>query len=175
MSWTGAFIHLCHVWGLLGLITAMRYGVTAYNRWEHQGGTFSNAPGDTLRLLYTHFKLVWRDLGSIPRAAIARFTGIDYRWPLDPESQWRYSNEQALLVGIFLGGATRFFTAFYWAGKNTTWITPETVIIPALPLVFAIIADLSHQSTAWPTKLYRIRLAALASILWVLIGAVSYA
>jgi hypothetical protein len=168
-----AFVHLYHVWGVLGLLTALVYSRPTWRRWREAGGTYLNGPVDTVQLIVHHISLLGRDFLNIGKIAIARFSGVDLLWPQDPKSPWRYPSDQSLFVGIMLGGISRFITAFYWAEINTGWMTEETVWVPAVPIIIAVLADLSHHSTAWPLAHYRVRLLALAAVLWILIGGIT--
>lgn len=170
MNGVGAFVHLYHIWGILGLATSLFYGRNICKQWRATGGSFRTAPSEVGGVMWHHIKLSFSDVYRLGRAALYRFTGLDYLFAQSPESPWRYGNDHSLLLGIMLGGIARFATAFYWSEINTGWVTVETVWIPAIPIILAVLADISHQATALDNK-WPIRWASIAAIVWILWGA----
>jgi len=173
MNSVGAFVHLYHVWGVLGLVTAVVYGRNIWAQWRVSGGTAINAPGELARLIWHHARLSVSDIGAIVRGAWCRFTGLDHVWSQDPKSPWTYGTEHSLLLGIMLGGVARFATAFYWAELNTAWVSTEMVWVPSIPILLAVLADLSHHATALKSKM-PLRWAIILSTLWIVYGAFNY-
>lgn len=170
MMAVGGFVHLYHVWGILGLLTAWTYARVAFSLWRARGGEWSAVPGElgigALRQLW----LVARDVALVVRglATGALFSAM----PGDDPKEWRYGREMPLLLGIMAGGVARLVTAFYWSVRNTAWMnhSPE-ILVAGLPVTLAIAADILHQVSAHPRELWRARLLAGSAVSWVAIGA----
>ncbi|MEO1169914.1 MAG: hypothetical protein AAFW97_14510 [Pseudomonadota bacterium] len=169
MSSVSAFVHLYHVWGVFGLITAIIYGRSAYQCWREDGGTFGNAPREIGGAGKHAAVETVRDWGRFVRWFFAGLTGIAYHWP-ETSRKRVYSRDLTLLLGITLGGVSRAFTAAYWAEANTAWMTEATVWVPSIPIIAAIWADSKHQVTAWPDKPWRARLILSVAVVWIIAG-----
>lgn len=185
MTAVGAFVHLYHIWALWGALTAFLYGKAAYKGWRSAGGTWDRAPADIFGSLSSGLKEAALDWGRLFRWAFASFSGLLFRkddngryrlgsyWPKPTETRWPAN--QMLLIGITLGGLARLMTGLYWAELNTLWMNEASVYIPPIPIIIAILADLNHQYTAWPSRPWIPRLLASAAVVWVLLGAFNFA
>lgn len=176
MNAVNAFVHLYHVWGALGAITACLFGREAYRGWREAGGTWASAPGEWFYTLRWVSGETARDIARFASGALRGFLGIPFNWA---ETQWKgriYPRRQVILIGITLGGTSRLLTALYWAERNREWMAhvDGTVIAFASAVILpAVIGDLFHHYTAWPEKRHRARMIMLAGCIWVLIGALT--
>lgn len=180
ITMVAGFVHLYHIWGLYGLLTALFFGRAAHRSWRKAGGAWQTALPDALRTTRETFGPIgsdwvrlfkWFCVGlfsfSLKRGR-AGWPVIDTFWPEPAAKKW--PPDQTLLLGITLGGAARFATAMYWAEKNVGWMTENSVLIPAIPIVWMIIADHNHQLTAFPKRPFIARLLLSAAMLWVALG-----
>lgn len=183
ISMVGGFVHLYHVWAIWGAITAVFFGRAAYRNWVRGGGQWRSAPGmfgeavrDTLQPIAGDWlRLIkWFFAGmlsfSLKRGA-AGWPVIDTYWP-GPKTR-RWPPDHTLLIGITLGGMARFFTAMYWAEKNVAWMTEASVLVPAIPIIWMILADHSHQLTTWPRRPWIARMILSLGILWTVLGLIN--
>jgi hypothetical protein len=176
----GGFVHLYHVWAVWGAITGIIFGRAAFKGWKESGGRIRDIPRDALSWatgnMLEAFKDVWRLLkwfiagliGLAGRKGKRGFEGIDMYFPNAELSKW--PRNQTLLIGISAGGISRFLTAMYWAEKNTAWMSQSTVLIPAIPIMLAILADSNHQLTAWPKRPWIARILLTLGIGWIALG-----
>lgn len=145
------FVHLYHVWGLWGLITAIIYAPAAFREWRVKGGTLTRAPGEYVGIFGWQIKEAVLDLWRLATGIVHGLFGFGHVPP--PEtSPWRYTREHMLMLGIAVGGVSRLLTALYWSEKNRGWMDGDTVWVPAIPVLFAIIADAHHHHAAWGEK-----------------------
>lgn len=173
MSAVEGFVHLYHVWGILGAITAALFGLEAWRGWRVSGGTFRSAPSEWLYALRFSFREALFDCARLALWAGKSATGVPFVWE---NAEWQsrsYPRRQIILIGITLGGLSRMMTALYWSERNRDWMAHVdiSVIFAASIVIFpAIIGDLYHQMTAWPNKHHRARLLGLACFAWVFAG-----
>lgn len=173
MSAVEGFVHLYHVWGMLGALTAVVFGREAWVGWREAGGTFRSAPREWAYALQHVSTEAARDVVRLFKWAGKSALGAPFIWET---AQWRgrtYPRRQTILIGITLGGLSRMMTAMYWAERNRDWMehTDMGVIVAASVVILpAVIGDLHHHMTAWPDKQHRVRLTALGSAAWVLYG-----
>ena len=166
-----SFIHLYHVWGMFGLMTAFLYGRLAYRSGREAGGTWRRAPGEWLYAAKWNTHELLRDTLYMFRWALAALTGGPLGWR--PEGEYSgpgYPPRQVISLGVTLGGVSRFLTALYWSEKNRAWMQyagTSVILSASLPVLFAVCADILHHYTAWPTARYRSRLMVLAAVLWI--------
>lgn len=175
MSGVGAFINLYHVWGLFGLVTAVTYGLQAYKEWRYNGGKWRAAPGEWFYAFAWFSRETIKDLGRLVQWMAQGFLGLPFDWR---QTEWRsrtYSRLQVILLGITLGGVSRFLTAIYWSERNREWMgSPEACVLEmaAAPIFLAVLGDLHHHLTAWPERKHRVRLLAFVGLAWILFGAI---
>ena len=174
MSGVGAFVHLYHVWGLFGLLTAVLFGQQGYKNWRASGGTWRTAPGEWIYATGWLTGETLRDIWRLFKWFGKAFVGLPLDWQ---QSEWRgrvYSRQQIILVGITLGGLSRFLTALYWSERNRDWMQYADswmLQMATVPIVLAVLGDFHHHMTAWPNKLHRTRLVAVSALAWVVYGA----
>ena len=169
MTFVGGFVHLYHIWGIYGAITALIFGRSAYRGWRKTGGQWRDVPRDVTGWFFGGLARTAGDWWRFSKWFLAGLIGIGFRrdkggWPeIDlffPDEEYaRWPRNQTLLLGITLGGVSRFLTALYWAEKNTAWMNEGNVFIPAIPIVVAILADMNHQFTAWHKRKWIVRMA----------------
>jgi hypothetical protein len=162
------FVRLYYVWGIMGAITASLYAASLYRSWRNGGGSLRTAPREIVSIVCGYFVAIPGDVWRAARFFISGFAAGLYRWPDPPEGAGRYSAAHALLVGITLGGMSRFFTAIYWAEANREWmehVEPGHIMVASLPVIFAVIGDAMHHITAWPKHPHRARLISAVMIL----------
>lgn len=175
MSGVGAFVHLYHIWGLFGLLTASLFGVQAYREWRKHGGTWRKAPGEWAYTLGWFFREALLDVGRFGKWAAMSFAGVPFNWGESPWQARKYTRQQVILIGITFGGMSRFLTALYWSEKNREWMNYAeswTIQMASAFVIMAIIGDLHHHMTAWPDKRHRVRLIVLVSLAWILFGTI---
>lgn len=180
MSYVSAFVHLYHVWGVWGLITALIFGTQAHRNWRAAGGRWRDIPRDVGTALGQGVKQSLLDFWRLLRWFAAGLIGIalkrgdaglpeiDLFFPGPEQSRW--PRNQTLLLGITLGGASRLFTALYWSEANTQWMGEASVLIPSIPIVMAVMADTNHQFTAWPNRPWIARMLLVVAVSWILFG-----
>lgn len=170
MNAVGGFVHLYHVWGIWGLITAMIYGPRAWASWRASGGKFATAPGEYLNALNHQIGEVARDIGRLMLGISRGLFGIGPMPPEETPSPWPYSKVHMLTLGITLGGVARFLTAIYWSERNRAWMTEQTVWIPAIPVLIAVVADVHHHVVAFEHRPWVSRWLKIAALLWIALG-----
>lgn len=169
MSEVGAFIHLYHVFGLFGAITMLLFGRQAYRSWRASGGSWRSAPCEWLQFAGWTMRETVLD---IVRCAIMPWR-LSHGWP---ESRWSgrsYPREQAILIGITLGGLGRMATALYWSERNRQWMEYAdswVIQMAAAPVCCMILGDFLHHTTAWPGRKHIPRLIAAFALAWVIYG-----
>ena len=171
MNGVEGFVHLYHIWMLYGFITFAIYGQAAYQSWRSAGGAWLRAPSEVSGYVLGNVFQTIMDWFRLLRWAAAGLTGISYKWP-EPVPT-RYAKDHTLLLGITMGGLSRFLTALYWSEKNRAWMTETNVWLPAVPVALAIFADSNHQLTAWAKRPWVPRLLLSAAFVWVMIGLLS--
>lgn len=165
------FVNLYHVWGLFGLVTAVLYGRMTYRSWREAGGTWRRAPMEWLYSFHWNLREAAMDVLYIFRWALAAMAGGPLGWR--PERAYMgpgYPPRQLIALGVTLGGSARFMTALYWSERNRDWMAhvDATVLAQAaVPVMFAVGADILHHYTAWPNSRYLSRLLIVAALLWI--------
>lgn len=173
MSAVEGFVHLYHVWGFLGGLTAALFGLEAWRGWRTAGGTLRSAPGEWLYTLRFLSQETLFDSVRLVKWAVKSALGVPFVWE---KAEWQgrsYPRRQVILIGITLGGLSRLMTALYWSERNRDWMThvdASVIISASIVILPSILGDLHHQMTAWPSKQHRVRLLGLACLTWVLIG-----
>lgn len=166
-----SFIHLYHVWGMFGLVTALLYGRVTYRSWREAGGTWQRAPSEWLYAAKWNTHELARDTLYMFRWALAALTGGPLGWREEMAyAAPGYPPRQLVALGVTLGGVARFLTALYWSERNREWMQyadASMMISAALPVLFAVCADTLHHCTAWPEARHRVRLMALLAFLWI--------
>ena len=168
MNGVEGFVHLYHVWMIYGGVTALIYGQASYQSWQQAGGQWRTAPAEFTGYLFGGLWQVVADWTRLVRWMFAGLTGLSYRWP-EPVPA-KYARDHTLLLGITLGGLSRFLTALYWSEKNRAWMTETNVWLPAVPVALAVLADANHQLTAWSKRPWIARMLLSGAVIWVLIG-----
>lgn len=174
----GAFVHLYHVCGVFGLLTAFLFGRLAYMGWREAGGTWATAPREWCEAIAGAVRESMRDIGRVAGWALSSFLVTPLVWSADATRPSRYPDRQIMLIGITLGGIARFLTALYWSEKNITWmqhVDNSAILMAATPALIAIVGDVHHHLTAWPRHRHRVRLLCIVALAWVLIGVMRYA
>lgn len=175
MSGVGAFVHLYHIWGVLGLLTAVLFGMQGHRLWRESGGNWRDAPREWAYAGGWSLRETIKDVGRFAGWVVNGFLSLPYTWRQTEWSGRSYPSRLIIFIGITCGGVSRFLTALYWAEKNRGWMTevdPWVLEMAALPVILAVVGDLHHHRTAWPSKTYRVRLIALVAFVWVIIGAI---
>jgi hypothetical protein len=166
----GAFVHLYHIWGLFGAITACIFARQAYISWRASGGVWITAPCEWLYFIGWTLRETLFDLA---RCVIAPWRNGP--WPQSDWSNRAYPREQSILIGIAMGGTGRMITALYWSETNRTWMTHAdawNLYAASAPVLLMILGDFLHHQTAWPNHRYRSRLLTVAALLWIATGAI---
>ena len=174
MSGVGAFVHLYHVWGALGALTALLFGVEAYRGWRASGGTWASAPAEWFYTLRWVSAETVRDVGRLFKWMARGFFGLPFDWRQSAWGSRSYPRRQIILIGITMGGSSRLLTALYWAERNRDWmahVDGGVIFAASFVILPAIIGDLHHHHTAWPGKQHRVRLILFTAFCWVLAGA----
>lgn len=172
----GGFVHLYHIWGVFGLLTALLFGRLAYAGWREAGGRWRDAPGEWIGALSWSLRETVRDVSKLLGWATSAFVVTPFTWN-DTVRESRYPDRQIMLIGITLGGVARFLTALYWSEKNVAWmqrVDNTAIAMAATPVLIAIIGDVHHHLTAWPTQRHRVRLLCLVAAVWVAVGVWRY-
>jgi hypothetical protein len=175
MNYVEGFVHLYHIWGALGFITAAMFGIEAHRSWRLAGGTWREAPYEWAYAGTHVARETFRDIGRLIKWTVGSFFGMPFTWESGEWQGRKYPRRQTILIGITLGGTSRFLTALYWAEKNRDWMTSadnSVIFIASFVILPAIIGDLHHHATAWPNKPHRVRLLALVCAIYVCIGLV---
>lgn len=176
MSAVDAFVHLYHVWGALGALTASLFGIEAYRGWRAAGGLWRTAPAEWFYTLRWVSGETLKDIGRLLEWIVRGFFGLPFTWE---QGEWRgrsYPRRQVILIGITLGGMSRLCTALYWAERNREWmahVDGSVIAFASAVILPAAIGDLLHHHTAWPEKRHRARVILVAAMLWVGIGAMA--
>lgn len=173
MSAVEGFVHLYHVWGALGALTALLFGMEAHKSWRLAGGTWRSAPSEWLGFAAFATRETISDAYRFAKWTVRSFFGLPFDWGHGEWNGRAYPKRQAILIGITLGGLSRFLTALYWAEKNRDWmahVDTSVIMFASAVIMPAIIGDLLHHTTAWPEKGHRARLIGLAALCWVFVG-----
>lgn len=166
-----SFVNLYHVWGVFGLVTAVLYGRLSYRSWREAGGTWRRAPGEWLYALRWNSREMGMDVLYVFRWALAAMVGGPLGWR--PERTYvgpGYQPRQIIALGVTLGGTARFLTAIYWSERNHDWMQHADASVlaqAAIPVMFAVCADVLNHYTAWPEARHRSRLLVFAALLWI--------
>ena len=170
MNWIEGFVHLYHVWGIWGAVTALIYGPSAWRSWRENGGTFSSLASEYAgAVAYQSRELVF----DVVRVTVGIMRGLFGVGPVigTHKTGWHYPREHMLLIGITLGGFSRFLTAIYWSEKNRAWMHADNMLVmAAVPVIIAVVADAHHQIIAWPKRPWLARWLAFAGLAWIALG-----
>jgi len=171
------FVNLYYVWAVFGGITAFFYGRAAWVLWREHTHTFLGMVSDVRLSSRNWLVSTGRDWVQLGRYFVTGLTGFTFRrgvggWPqidefMDEPPLTEFPRSLRLMIGITLGGLARLLTALYWAELNRGWMTETNVWIPAIPIVFAIMADVNHHYTAWPRRPWIARLLFSAGMAFV--------
>lgn len=175
------FVSLYYVWAVFGAITAFMYGRLAYKQWRAAGRTWGSVTNEIGALSLGTLGRYARDWLNMVRYFVSGLTGFTFRrgkggWPSinefmdEPVEVSDYPRNQRLLLGIALGGTSRFITAMYWAELNRGWMTETNVWLPAFPIFMAILADTNHHMTAFSKRPWIARLLFSAAMVYVALG-----
>ena len=173
----GAFVHLYHVGGVFGLLTAVLFGRLAYRGWRASGGTWRAAPGEWMYSARWTARETLRDLWRVFGWALSAFAMTPFAWHESERNGRKYPDRQIMLIGITLGGIARFLTAIYWSEKNVAWmqhVDSAAIMMAATPVLIAVAGDVHHHLTAWPDLRHRVRLLCIVALAWVLLGVMRY-
>lgn len=173
MNSTEGFVHLYHVWGVWGLITALIYGPDAWRSWRASGGTLRAAPGEYAQAFSHHLLGIAADLVRLLLGIVKGLFSVGPTPPAERPSPWRYSSVHMLTLGITLGGIARLITAFYWSEKNRGWMTDDNVWLPAIPVLIAVIADAHHHFVQFSDRPWLPRWIKLTAAAWIFVGLLS--
>lgn len=169
MNWVEGFVHLYHVWGIWGAITAAIYGPAAWLSWRECGGTVRSFLGEYAGAAgYQSRELVL----DVVRVAVGIMRGLFGVGPVigTRKASWHYPREHMLLIGITLGGFSRFLTALYWSEKGWAWMHADNMMTMAAgPIIIGVIAD-THKIIAWPKRPWFTRWLAFAGLAWIALG-----
>ena len=169
MNFVDAFAHLCHIWGLFGFITFLVYANDTRKALRSEGVEAMQYPDKALLFAGRQLKYTVKDLVSLAVGLYHGLIGIG-AVVFDDRSAYTLRNSTVLMLGISLGGLSRFFTSLYWALVDMqVLITSMPVAI--VPMFLAVIADTNHHHIVWHKKPWRGRFLMVFAFTWVVLGA----